>query len=951
MKYHVNLPETDFKLRQDFSESEQNLLESCLDDYRQFVHRYLARSQGQIWTLHDGPPYANGHIHIGHAVNKILKDVINRYKATQGFALHYVPGWDCHGLPIEWKVEEDLIESGVKEWTTVEFRQLCRNFATKWLDTQREEFRRLGVMGDWYDNYNTMVFKSESAILNNLLEFVKKGLVYQNKRPVMWSPAEKTSLAEAEVEYKDVNTDSVWVCFTVLHKDETIQYVVWTTTPWTLPANVAVAYNPKLQYVKFKHNDKSYVCVEESLEKISSLLGATDVTFEPYDVSQDEILIHPYEREYCDDGLPAGRGSVLVPADFVKNDTGSGFVHIAPAHGDDDFKLGKALGLEMPCFVKDDGHFEDDIPVVGGMFYAKANKAVIVSLKEKDTLISIEKIRHPYPHSWRSKKPIIYRLTNQWFISLKEINNKVMEEINTTGWYPPESKNRISGMVNNRPDWCISRQRKWGVPMMFYVHNETGEILVNERFNAAILEKVSNEGCDWWFEDGGPMTFLGTFFKNERAGWPKEFNYHPVFDILDVWFDSGSTYSYVIDGKQADLYLEGTDQHRGWFQSSLLVGVGVDDKAPFKNVLTHGFVLDGKGKKMAKSEGNVVAPQDVIQKYGADTLRLWVMSSDYFNDLKCSDKLIATVSETYVKIRNTFRFLAGNLSKEDFNKISYPNDIAAFMSMRDTMVEMPLLEQYMLMKADQLDIDIRIAASKYDFNNVLTLLKDFCINDLSAFYFDIRKDRLYCDALWDKKRQHTLVVFKGLLLKLMKWFTPFIPFCVKELSQIYNVNPYDYLLDPFDDCYNEKFVNDFELFIDVKKMANTILEPLRTAKKIGSSLDVGLTVYAIGDNYNMLREYDELHLVCGVSKVNVEILTETKRSREHISYAVEVKDEDIKSGYKCPRCWQWHSYGPTDAMNEDHLCPRCSYAILPEKPEEPNFVEINNMMKNIEEGK
>ena len=702
-----------------------------------------ARKDAEKFVLHDGPPYANGQLHIGHALNKILKDVINRSQSMLGKNANYVPGWDCHGLPIEWKIEEQYRKKGKDkdEVPIEEFRQECRDFASHWLEVQSQEFQRLGILGDWKNPYTTMKFEAEATIASELGKFLMNGSLYRGSKPVMWSPVEKTALAEAEVEYSDHTSVTIFARFGIascpIDVPAGASLVIWTTTPWTMPGNRAMAFGSDIAYSALKVTSVSegslaipgeVICLADDLRM--DVFGACGILeadtvykFNGRDL-EGTIARHPLAHEgYNHDVL-------VLAADYVTTEQGTGFVHIAPGHGPEDYDLAHLKhGVEMPDTVDEAGFIMAHLPLFGGMHVLRDNKKIADILVQKGSLIGLGSLTHSYPHSWRSHAPVIYRNAAQWFVSMEkdELRGKALSALSQTDFYPSSGQNRLTAMIKNRPDWCLSRQRAWGVPIPVFFHKVTGEPLRDQAVVDRIVDAFSKEGCDIWFT-ASAETFLGSDYNPA--------DYEQVMDIADVWFDSGSTHAFVLEKRKdlrspADLYLEGSDQHRGWFHSSLLQSCGTRGRAPYKGVLTHGFVLDEQGRKMSKSLGNVIAPQKIIEQNGADILRLWVVSSDYYDDLRIGPEIIKRQSDHYRRIRNTLRYLLGALDGFDIGEeLDY-----------DKMEE---LEKWVLHRLFEIDKSVRKKIQNYDFHGIFTEIHDFCNSDLSAFYFDIRKDNLYC---------------------------------------------------------------------------------------------------------------------------------------------------------------------------------------------------------------
>ncbi len=805
------LPETDFPMRAGLPEREPQWLKRWEDMDLYGIQRMQAKDR-PLFTLHDGPPYANGNIHIGHALNKTLKDIVSRSLNMLGYNSAYVPGWDCHGLPIEWKIEEQYRARG-KDKNDVEineFRAECRTFAQHWVDVQREEFKRLGVIGDWSNPYLTMSFDAEAQIARELMKVAASGQLYRGSKPVMWSVVERTALAEAEIEYADYESDTIWVKFPIhsgngafgsgTFEDLNASVIIWTTTPWTIPANRAISYSSKIAYGLYEVSaapegnwaakGEKYVLADKlaadtfAKAKVESFVRLADV-----DMSKIVSTRHPLH------GLGGGYmfEVPLLEGDHVTDDAGTGFVHTAPGHGLDDFEIWlksgrklQALGIDtaIPYTVDDAGFYTKDAPGFDGARIlddsgkkGDANNRVIAALAERGAMVARGRVKHQYPHSWRSKKPIIFRNTPQWFVYMdRDIEGKPgdtlrarsLAAIDATTFYPPAGQNRLRSMIADRPDWVLSRQRAWGVPIAVFYNEATDTILKDEAVNHRIGQAFEEEGADAWFKPGAKERFLGDAVPNPDA-WKK------IDDILDVWFESGTTHAWVLRNKQkwpdlqfpAGMYLEGSDQHRGWFHSSLLESCATNGFAPYKSVLTHGFTLDGEGKKMSKSLGNTTAPQDIIKQYGADILRLWVASSDYADDLRIGKEIIGTTVDSYRKLRNTMRWLLGNLAHYK------PAEAVAY-------ADMPELERLILNRLHELDLLVREAFAEYDYKRIVAALSNFMNVELSAFYFDIRKDALYCDPISSVKRRASLTVIDSVFDCLTAWLAPILVFTMEE---------------------------------------------------------------------------------------------------------------------------------------------------------------------------
>jgi isoleucyl-tRNA synthetase len=875
------LPQTEFPMRAGLPQREPELLArwARIDLYRKL--RATAKGRDRF-VLHDGPPYANGNIHIGHVLNKVLKDLVARSQQMLGFDSNYVPGWDCHGLPIEWKIEEQYRAKGLNkdDVPVVEFRKECRAFAEKWVDIQREEFKRLGVEGDWADPYLTMAYPAEAQIAREIMKFAETGQLYRGSKPVMWSVVEKTALAEAEVEYEEHVSDTVFVAFPVVAPSGSLadaSILIWTTTPWTIPGNRAISFHNKIAYGLYRITaapegnwakvGASYVLAKNLADGVFK--AAKVEAFELVsDVSAHELAgltcAHPLRGQGYDFDVP------LLDGDHVTDDAGTGFVHTAPGHGREDFDVWMANGrmlaergieTNIPYTVDADGRFTKDAPGFEGKQVitdkgekGDANEAVIKALAASGHLVARGRLKHQYPHSWRSKKPVIFRNTPQWFIAMdkavESLGNRTLREvalsaIKDTQWVPAAGENRINGMIANRPDWVVSRQRAWGVPITVFVEKETGAILVDAKVNAAIADAFELEGADAWFTDLDGARFLKSFGYDPAA-------YERVTDVLDVWFDSGSTHAFTLEkrpdlrarrrgdgGNDRVMYLEGSDQHRGWFHSSLLESCGTRGRAPFDVVLTHGFCLDEKGEKMSKSKGNVTAPQDIIKDSGADILRLWVAAADYSDDLRIGKEILKTFVETYRKLRNTTRWMLGTLAhfSEDI-RVNEPQT-------------MPELERLMLHRLAELGPQVEEAYRTYDYKKVVNLLSQFMNTELSAFYFDIRKDALYCDPLSSHVRKSALTVVDHLFRCLATWLAPILVFTTEEAwLERY---PEQKAMDG--SVHLELFAQAPEGWLDpelaerwskirrVRRVVTGALELERAGKRIGSSLEAAPKVY------------------------------------------------------------------------------------------------------------
>ncbi|MGI9418433.1 MAG: isoleucine--tRNA ligase, partial [Geminicoccaceae bacterium] len=902
----VFLPKTPFSMRANLPQREPEILARWqkLDLYK----RQREQSAGQEkFVLHDGPPYANGHLHMGTALNKILKDVINRNQQMLGKDANYVPGWDCHGLPIEWQIEQKYRKARKdKDAVPVdEFRKECREFAEHWLDIQRDEFKRLGCLGDWDNPYTTMNYKAEAGIFRELAKFAMSDQLYRGRKSVMWSVVEKTALAEAEVEYHDHTSTTIIVRFPVATGDAVIQeasVLIWTTTPWTIPANRAVAYGEDVDYRVIEVTevgDGSFARVGEKLVLAAALLksvtGEAKITGHKVLADLKGTALAGATAKHPLNGLGGYEFEVpLLPADFVTTEQGTGMVHVAPSHGADDFELGQQHGLDVPDTVAEDGLYTRHVPLFEGVHVFKATEPVLEALTKNNALLAQGKLVHSYPHSWRSKAPLIFRAAPQWFIPMDgdgELRKKALKAISDTRWVPAVGENRIKSMIEQRPDWCVSRQRAWGVPIAVFVHKETDELLQDDDVNERIANAFEQEGADAWFTSD-----TGQFLGPDRN--PDD--YEQVTDILDVWFDSGSTHATVLEERDdlqwpASLYLEGSDQHRGWFHSSLLESCGTRGRAPYDAVLTHGFVVDAEGRKMSKSVGNVISPMDLMKTQGADILRLWTVSADYSEDIRIGPEILKGQADAYRRLRNTLRYLLGNLA--DFNE-----------SERLPASGMPELEQWVLHRLVEVDRVVREANEAFDFARLSSTIHNFCAMDLSAFYFDIRKDALYCDPADSLRRRAARAVLDELFSCLTAWLAPILVFTAEEAWLTRFPGDEDSVhLRTFpvisDDWRNEELAAKWERIRRVRRVVTGALEIERREKRIGSSLEAAPKVYVSAEDAALLADVDgaELAITSGLEVI----------AGDPPEGAFTLDDAPgigvvpaLAEGEKCQRCWQ-----------------------------------------------
>ena len=904
-KEQINLPKTAFSMKANLPTREPEILElwKKIDLYKELRNSKKGKEK---FILHDGPPYANGDIHMGTALNKILKDIIVKFHQMDGKDSVYVPGWDCHGLPIEWKIEEQYKKNkkDKNEVPIIEFRKECRAFAEKWIEIHKEQFKRLGVVGDWENYYSTMSYDAEAQIVRELGKFLTEGSLYRGFKPVLWSTVEKTALADAEVEYHDRKSDTIYVSFPVKSSNikelEKSSIVIWTTTPWTIPANRALAYNENLDYLLIEINDEG----DFKNEKIVLAEALLETAIKDCDIKKYKnlkkfkgkdfkhtVCSHPFFESGYNYDVP------MFNAHFVTTDQGTGIVHCAPSHGPDDFNLCLNNGIKAIETVDGDGKYTKNVSIFEGTHIFKANPIVIEKLKEKKRLLKNGELVHSYPHSWRSKAPLVHRATPQWFISMEshKLRNKALKAIDETTFYPSKGKERLKSMIETRPDWCVSRQRVWGVPLPIFVNKKTKKILIDDEIFENIAKIYEKEGSDCWFSDNY-QKFLGKKYKAE--------DFDKLSDIVEVWFDSGSTHSFVLEKREdlkwpASMYLEGSDQHRGWFHSSLLESCGTRGKAPFESILSHGFVVDGKGLKMSKSLGNVIAPEDILKKYGADILRIWVASSNYAEDLRIDYSILDQHSESYRKIRNTFRYLLGNLN-DKFEDKSFEK-----LNIED----LPELEQFMLHKVFSLNNKFNNYFKNYDFHNLYKELLNFCTVDLSAFYFDIRKDTLYCDSIDSSKRQSCIKVLNILLNSLLKWFAPILSFTTEEIYQLVSKKNKSIHLENFVDFpkkfENKRIAEKWVELIKIRDICNISIEEKRASKEIGSSLEADLQI-KLNNKFKQIVNNIDLAEICITSKAEI-----------YFDDQAEVSVLTKKAlGDKCPVCWKI-----TEKPCERHACP------------------------------
>jgi isoleucyl-tRNA synthetase len=932
-KQTLNLPATEFPMKGNLVKKEPEMLKRWeeMDLYR--VIRETSRGRKR-YNLHDGPPYANGHIHMGTAFNKILKDIIIKSRQMAGFDAPYVPGWDCHGLPIEHKVDQELGQKKL-QMSQVEIRRYCREYAEKYIDIQREEFKRLGVLGEWQNPYLTMNFGYEATIVREFGKFALNGSLIRSKKPIYWCISCETALAEAEVEYEEHESPSIFVTFPMRSdlssvipelRGREVHVAIWTTTPWTLPANLAVAFHPEFDYVAVAIDDRRVLILAK---------GLLEICMDAFGIDHYEVLgeFKASVLEKLEAKHPLyDRPSLLVLAPYVTLDAGTGCVHTAPGHGREDYETGLAYNLDVYSPVDGRGRFTPDVEYFAGLEVFEANRAVIEKLREKGTLIKEQKISHEYPHCWRCKNPVIFRSTEQWFISMEKnaLRGKALSAIDRVSWIPAWGRDRIYGMIANRPDWCVSRQRAWGVPITVFFCEDCGELLISQQIIDHVAGLVEGGGADVWFSE--PVERLLPAATTCRACGGKRFRRET--DILDVWFDSGVSYAAVMEKRDyldspADMYLEGSDQHRGWFHSSLLCSVGTRGDAPYKSVLTHGFVVDGAGKAMHKSAGNVIAPEQLIGKYGAEILRLWVAGEDYRDNIRLSEEILQRLTEAYRRIRNTCRFLLGNLSDFDPHCHAVPYG------------DMEPLDRWALNRLQELNERVLKAYDAFEFHMVYHNLHNFCALDLSSLYLDIVKDRLYTSPRNARKRRSAQTAMQEILEVLVRLMAPVLSFTAEEIWQYmrgegHGPSVHANLFLPVREDYRDpELAARWESILAVRKEITKALEMARRDKKIGHSLDAAVTLglsperlKALGDQAELLRT---LAIVSSLEIVGVDSVGDGNSIETLEGIRIKVVPS---TAAKCERCWV---HDPTVGQDQDQpaLCTRCLQALTEMQAERP----------------
>ncbi|PGS53673.1 isoleucine--tRNA ligase [Bacillus sp. AFS041924] len=907
------MPKTEFPMRGNLPQREPQIQEEW--NKKDIYTTVQKHNEGKpSFILHDGPPYANGDLHMGHALNKVLKDFIVRFYNMNGYRSPYVPGWDTHGLPIEQALANKKVNR--KEMSVAEFRKRCEEYAYEQVERQKEQFKRLGILGDWDRPYITLEKEYEAEQIKVFGKMATKGLIYKGLKPVYWSPSSESALAEAEIEYQDKRSASIYVAFAVENGKDVLnggeKFIIWTTTPWTIPANLAVCLHPDLSYDVVAVNGDKFVVATELREAVTKELGWEDVVVEKTfngSVLEGIVCKHPlYDRD-----------SVVVLSDHVTTDAGTGCVHTAPGHGEDDFRVGQQYGLEVLCPVDEKGVLTKEAPGFEGLFYDEANKEITKALEEKGALLKLQFITHSYPHDWRTKKPIIFRATAQWFASIEAIRDQLMQAVQDTKWFPAWGETRLFNMVRDRGDWCISRQRVWGVPIpVFYA--EDGEAIITEE----TIEHVSNlfkvHGSNIWFEKEAKELLPAGF---THPGSPNG-KFTKEKDIMDVWFDSGSSHQAVLNTREelsfpADIYLEGSDQYRGWFNSSLSTSVAVTGQAPYKAVVSHGFVLDGEGRKMSKSIGNIVLPSKIMNQYGSDILRLWVASVDYQSDVRISDALMKQVAEVYRKIRNTFRFLLGNL--DGFNA---EVDALKYEELRE-------LDQYMLVKLNNVVKTVRESYEKYEFANVYHTIQNFCTTELSSFYFDLSKDVLYIEPKTNKDRLAIQTVLHESLQALTRLVAPILPHTAEEVwSHMAGTSVESIFLTEMPDVKDfgdtQSLEAKWEKFMDLRDDVLKALEVARNEKVIGKSLTAAVKIYPNAEVAELLNSiHEDFKQLLIVSQVEVASSNEQapKTAQKFDTLSIEVTPA---TGETCERCWV-----VTEEVGKDDehptLCLRCASVV------------------------
>lgn len=947
-KATVFLPKTSFLMKANLANRELDFLKFW-SEIKLYEKTRLAYKGRQLFTLHDGPPYANGNLHLGHALNKILKDIIIRQYRILGYDVPFIPGWDCHGLPIEWKVEEEFRNLGIDRngIDILEFRNKCRSFAKSWIKIQSNEFQRIGILGDWENPYTTMSYENESIIVEQLLILLEKGIIYRDLKPVLWSNIERTALAEAEIEYYDKYSNSIYVLFPIVYSKNNslikkkVSAVIWTTTPWTIPGNRAVAYNRNYKYLVLyiPSSDRRLLISQESIKNLDRIIIGEDFIIEDYINGYsllDTLCKHPlYDESNYNLIVP------FIPSDHVTSESGTGLVHIAPGHGIEDFELGKRWNIEICNLVDSDGTYNNSIPIFHGKNIFKEEENIIELISKFNNLLYREKIKHSYPHSWRSKSPLIFRVTDQWFLDFKKngLKEKVLEEVDKVRWFPINSKNRIKSMLEKRPDWCLSRQRSWGVPITFFINKKTRKILIDKEVNNKIINSIRLHGSDIWYESNAEL-YLSPKYNPDQ--------YEKVKDVLDVWFDSSCTIHFILKNSElntgfpADLYIEGSDQHRGWFQVSLIESCASLGESPYKQVITHGFVLDEKGYKLSKSLNNFMSLDKIIDSYGSEILRLWIVFSDVFNDIRISREALKKSEDIYRRFRNTFKYLLGSLNQSYNINISNINIVEENKEelLLESIDNFPLLEKWILHRISNLESIFQSCSKDFNFLNFYNELHIFCTNDLSSFYFDIRKDSLYCDSKKDFKRKSVYYTMHNILNFLLKWLSPVLCFTTEEVYQIYykergrkpiyeSVHLKNFFEAPkkwhqMDICNSMKKVREIRCII------NSLLEESRVIKReIRSSLEAVIQMSIDEETKrffvkNGITE-DMMAELNIVSKFHISICSSPHMFKLQDNTFIDINVKRA-SGNKCERCWK--ILEEVGFYEFKDLCSRCNQLLL-----------------------
>ena len=928
-KETINLPNTDFPMRANLSEREVDF-EKFWEENEIYKKAVENREGNEAFILHDGPPYANGDIHIGHALNKVLKDFITRFSTLKGYYSPYVPGWDTHGLPIEHQVTSEMSDEERAELTVSQLREKCTNYALNYIDRQRDQFKRLGVWGEWDNPYLTLNTNYEVKQIEVFGEMAKKDLFYRGKKPVHWCPNCETALAEAEVEYDDDRAPSIFVKFPMLDEVEVggvtlsskdSYIVIWTTTPWTIPSNMAIAFHPEYPYVVVEVDGEKLVMAEELVD---SVMDQTDI--EDYEIISEEFSGKELENKRAKHPF-FDRESLLILGDHVTLDQGSGCIHTAPGHGHDDFVVGQEYGLEVYAPMDNKGYFTEEAGDFAGKHYEEANIMVTDKLKEKNLLMDLSFIDHRYPHCWRCKSNLIFRATDQWFASIDAIKEETLAAIADVDWYPDWGEERMSNMISERSDWCISRQKKWGVPIPIFFCGDCGEAVINDDTLDSVKTIFADEGSSSWYEKSAAELLPENYSCPHCGG--KHFTKEE--DIMDVWFDSGSSHKAVLEARDylswpAQVYLEGTDQYRGWFNSSLLTAVATEGTAPYKEVITNGFTVDKKGNKMSKSRGNVVSPHKVIDQYGADILRLWVASSDFKNDVRVSDDILKQSSEAYRRIRNTYRFILGNISDFDSEE-----NYVEYQDRRE-------LDRWIMIRLQELVKKVTLAFEKYEYHRVYHDVHNFCTVEMSSLYMDITKDRLYTDGTDSLSRRSAQSTLYDIMMALVVTLAPITPHTSEEVWQFLPEKMKSeesvFLTDwpeVKEDYYDQKLTAKWDKLLAIRKDVSKALELARADKKIGNSLEAMVELNSADEEQQQLLESEIGQLadlfIVSQAELNSDLNPENVHQGEESSVLVRVKKA---KGDKCDRCWK---YDETVGEIENHedICQRCADVIEAEK--------------------